>query len=433
MVEEGQGSKAPIQKIADKVCGVFVPIVLIISAATFLIWYFLILGRSDFSKALLTAVSVLVVSCPCALGLATPTAIIVGLGKAAQNGILIKNGEKLESVCKLDMIVFDKTGTLTNGKPLITEILHYKEIFGNEKEFLLAVASAEKPSEHPLGKAVYDITRRKYDIEPEEPQEFKALPGKGIAAAVNGNKIIVGNEYLMKECGIDYSKCTNDLNKLRNEGKTAVLIAIDNGIEGIFALSDSIKSDAKETINKLKDLKIRVAMLTGDNKDTAYSIAKSLGIEEVMAEVLPHQKAEEINRVKRQGHFIAMAGDGINDAPALAAADIGFAMGTGSDIAIETGDIVLLYGNLNNIVECVNISKATMRKIKQNLLWAFLYNSLGIPFTSMGFLSPVLSSAFMALSSISVLINSLSLRRIKTEKHTKHIGIQKYFSKAIDT
>jgi Cu+-exporting ATPase len=433
MVEEGQGSKAPIQKIADKVCGIFVPIVLIISAATFLIWYFLILGRSDFSKALLTAVSVLVVSCPCALGLATPTAIIVGLGKAAQNGILIKNGEKLEAVCKLDMVVFDKTGTLTNGKPLITEILHYKKVFASEKEFLLAVASSEKPSEHPLGKAVYDIARKKYDIEPEEPQEFKALPGKGIAADVNGNKIIVGNEYLMKEFGIDYSKCTSDLNNLRNEGKTAVLIAVDNGIEGIFALSDSIKSDAKETIKKLKDLKIRVAMLTGDNKDTAYSIAKSLGIEAVMAEVLPHQKAEEINRLKRQGNFIAMAGDGINDAPALAAADIGVAMGTGSDIAIETGDIVLLYGNLNSIVQCVNISKATMRKIKQNLLWAFLYNSLGIPFTSMGFLSPVLSSAFMALSSISVLINSLSLRRIKLEKHTKHIGIQKYFPKAIDT
>lgn len=433
MVEEAQGSKAQIQKIADRVCGIFVPIVLSISAATFFIWYFLILGRADLSRALLNSVSVLVVSCPCALGLATPTALIVGLGKAAQNGILIKNGEKLEAVCKLDTIVFDKTGTLTNGKPQISEILHYKRVYKNEKEFLIWVASSERPSEHPLGKSVCDMARKRYGIEAKEPQEFLSVPGKGIVALVNGTKIIVGNEAIMEDYEIDCSECKNDLKGLRDKGKTTVLIAVNNGIEGIFALSDNIKDDAREAIKKLKALKIRVAMLTGDNKETAYSIANSLGINEVMAEVLPHKKAEEIQRLKTQGSFIAMVGDGVNDAPALAAADIGFAMGTGSDVAIETGDIVLLHGNLDDITRCIIISKTTMRKVKQNLIWAFLYNSLGIPFSSMGFLSPVLSSLFMALSSISVLINSLSLRRMKIERHTKHIGIQKYFSEPIDT
>jgi P-type Cu+ transporter len=419
LVEEAQGSKAPIQKIADRVCGFFVPAVVGISVATFLVWFFAIGGQHDLRRSLLAAVSVLVVSCPCALGLATPSAIMVGMGKGAANGILIKNGQELETACRIDTVVLDKTGTLTTGKLEVTEVSFIsRNISGYyEDELLSLTAAAEKNSGHPLGTAIYSYITELCRIKSYDAEKFEAVPGKGVSANVEGRKVLIGTEGLLTEEGIILpDELAFLVSRLRNEGKTVVLLAVDGKPEAYIALADSIKEHAQNTVSELKKTGIEVFMLTGDNAETAYAVAKKTGIENVIAGVLPAGKAEEIAKLKKLGKRVAMVGDGINDAPALATADIGFAMGMGTDVAIETGDIILMRDDLRTIPVAIRLSKMTMRKIKQNLFWALIYNSIGIPFAALGFLTPVISAAAMAFSSVSVVTNSLSLKRFKADR-----------------
>jgi len=413
MVENAQESKAPIQKTVDKVCGFFVPSVLAISLITFIIWFFVVYDMTFFliDKPIVHAVAVLVVSCPCALGLATPTAIMVGMGKGAQNGILIKNGEELETACKIDTVILDKTGTLTTGKLQVTDIIKFDN--GLEYNELLRLAAiSEKRSEHPLGKAIYEKAKNELgDV--EDPEDFESYPGKGIRAVVQNNTILIGTLGLMIENGIDTSDAQDTLLPLQKQGKTTVLLAIDNALNCAIALADSIKESSKSMVNALKDMGIEVYMLTGDNKNSANWTASQIGIKNVIADVLPEHKASKVSQLMNEGKVVAMVGDGINDAPALATANIGFAIGTGTDVAIETGDIVLLKDDLMGVPNAVMLSRKTMRKIKQNLFWAFIYNIVGIPIAALGFLNPVLAALAMALSSVSVLINSLSLKRLK--------------------
>lgn len=438
LVDNAQNSKPPIQKIADKVAGNFVPFVLIVSAYTFVIWYFFIFGRQTFllDSAIIYAVAVLVVSCPCALGLATPAAIMVGMGKGAQNGILIKNGEELERACKINTIVFDKTGTITTGKPEVTDIILFnnknigeKDDFDKKNYLLLISAIAEKKSEHPLGEAIYKFAKVKFTRELEDPDEFEAIPGKGIIARVKDKRILIGTKNFLEENNIESKELNKLLNSLQNQGKTAALVAIDNNLAGIIALSDKIKEDSAQVIKVLKKMNIEIYMLSGDNEKTALTVAKKVGINNVIAEVQPKDKAHEIEKLKRSGEIIAMVGDGINDAPALAVADVGFAMGTGTDVAIETGDIVLLSGELKSLVKAIELSKITMKKIKQNLFWAFIYNIIAIPIAATGHLNPVVGSVAMCFSSISVLLNSLSLKNSKFQtSNSGGIGLIKVFS-----
>jgi Cu+-exporting ATPase len=411
-VEEAQGSKPPIQKLADKVCGFFVPTFMTIAVITFIIWYFLIPEGGNLSRALLAAVSVLVVSCPCALGLATPTAIMVGMGKGAQNGILIKNGQVLETACKINIVILDKTGTITNGIPDIDEVILINGVDSTD-DLMTIAAIAEKRSEHPLGKAIYEKIRNEKGCEMEDPHKFAAKPGKGIFCEVDDNEVLIGNEELMREGEVSFDEASDKLLSVRSTGKVAVLLAINGRLRAIITFSDSLRKYSKETVEGLKELGIEVYMITGDNEKTAQIIAKKVGIDKVVAGVMPGGKAEEIKKLKRQGKIVAMAGDGINDAPALSAADIGFAIGTGSDIAVEAGDIVMLGSDLRAIITAVRLSKQTMRKIKQNLFWAFIYNSIAIPFAALGIMSPVISAGAMAFSSVSVLLNSLSLKMFK--------------------
>ncbi len=417
LVEEAQNSKAPIQKLADRVCGFFVPLVLLTAVGTFLYWYFIIYGHLFFliDKPLIYAVSVLVVSCPCALGLATPAAIMVGMGKGAQKGILIKNGEVLETACKIGIVVLDKTGTVTTGKPEVTDIVLLDGADGryDDGEVLKLAAIAEKKSEHPLGAAIYQKGREKTASELEDPESFEAIPGKGIFAVVGGKSVLAGTQKLMEENHIDVKEAEKALHSLYDEGKSTVLVAVNGVLTAVIALSDKIKENASKVVTLLENMGIRVHMLTGDNGKAARYIAGKAGIKNVMAEVLPENKTEAIQRLKLLGKVVAMVGDGINDAPALAAADIGFAMGTGTDVAVETGDVVLLKGDLMTIPTAIKLSRRTMRKIKQNLFWAFFYNVIGIPFAATGHLSPVIAAAAMAFSSLSVLLNSLSLKKFK--------------------
>jgi Cu+-exporting ATPase len=412
MVEEAQDSKAPIQKIADKVCGYFVPFVLLVSLGTFCIWYFIIFGCAYYiiDIPIIYAVAVLVVSCPCALGLATPTAIMVGMGKGAQNGILIKNGEELETACKINTIVLDKTGTITTGKPEVTDIILLNHLL-DENEVLRLAAIAEKKSEHPLGAAIYQKGKEKLAAEIDEPEKFEAIPGKGIYAEFHGKMILIGTRKLMAENHIHLKKAEEGLHWLYAEGKTAVLMAIDGEVTSIIALSDRIKEKSREVVATLEKMGIEVYMLTGDNRNTAQAVASKVGIQKVIAEVLPENKAAEIEKMKQQGKVVAMVGDGINDAPALATAHIGFAIGTGSDVAVETGGIILLKDDLTTIPTAIRLSRQTMRKVKQNLFWAFIYNVISIPFAATGNLNPVIAAAAMAFSSVSVLLNSISLKR----------------------
>ncbi len=419
IVEEAQGSKAPIQKMADRVCGLFVPAVLAISLGTFLFWFLIIYDRVVFfvDKPIIYAVSVLVVSCPCALGLATPTAIMVGMGKGAGQGLLIKNGEKLETACKIDTVVLDKTGTLTMGKAEVTDILPLgpnKEKWERD-ELLRLAASAEKKSEHPLGKAIYEKAKQQFGKEPEDPEDFEAIPGKGICAVVEGKRIRMGTAELIGGVYDGLGNPDTSLDALREEGKTAVWMTVDNVLTAAIALADQIKPHGAEAVSRLEKLGLQVYMLTGDNSKTAQAVASKAGIRNVLAEVLPEGKAEEIEKLKKAGKTVAMVGDGINDAPALAASHVGFAMGAGTDVAIETGDIVLLKDDLRALSSAILLSRKTMAKIKQNLFWAFIYNILAIPFAASGNLNPVVAAAAMALSSISVLLNSLSLKRLKLE------------------
>ncbi|NLM09715.1 MAG: copper-translocating P-type ATPase [Clostridiaceae bacterium] len=410
MVEDAQGSKAPIQKIADRVSGIFVPVVIGVAVITFIIWY-LVLG--DFAAGIISGVSVLVIACPCALGLATPTAIMVGTGKGAENGILIKGGEYLEMTYKVNAVVLDKTGTITKGQPEVTDIISLGKI--ESSEILKMAAIAEKSSEHPLGSAIYEKGKNEYGTIPD-PEWFNAIPGKGIIAVVDQKEIYIGTRKLMTERKIDPGTTENAIIKLEDEGKTAMLMAVNNKIEAIIAVADTLKESSEEAIKELQDMGILVYMITGDNQRTAKAIAKQVGIENVLSEVLPENKAEEVEKLKKQGKIVAMVGDGINDAPALATADIGMAIGTGTDVAIEAADITLMRGDLITIPAAIRLSRKTMGKIKQNLFWAFIYNIIGIPFAAMGLLNPMIAGGAMAFSSVSVVTNSLSLKRFKPYK-----------------
>jgi len=410
MVEDAQGSKAPIQKIADRVSGIFVPAVIGIAVVTFAAWY---LATGELNSAIVNAVSVLVIACPCALGLATPTAIMVGTGKGAEKGILIKGGEHLEMAYKLNSVVLDKTRTITKGKPEVTDIIPLRSMEKNEIVKLSAVA--EKASEHPLGVAIYEKGKSEFGAIPD-PAKFEAIPGRGVAAVFDDKNIYIGTRKLMKEKGLDISKIESDIAKLEDEGKTAMLMAVDDRVEAILAVADTVKEHSGEAIEQLLKMGIDVYMITGDNERTAKAIAKQVGITNVLAEVLPENKAEEVEKLKKQGRIVGMVGDGINDAPALATADIGMAIGTGTDVAMEAADITLMRGNLRAIPTAIKLSRRTMRKIKQNLFWAFIYNIIGIPFAAFGLLSPIIAGAAMAFSSVSVVTNSLSLKRYDPEK-----------------
>jgi len=416
-IEEAQGSKAPIQKIADRVSGYFIPFVIMTSLATFIYWYFVVYKQILFviNLPIIYAVSVLVVSCPCALGLATPTAIIAGMGKGAQNGILVKKGETLETAYKIDTVVFDKTGTLTEGIPEIDGIfiLEKSRALYNENDILILAAVAEKKSEHPLGEAIYKRGKESAGAELPDPQSFKAVPGKGVYAEIENRNILIGTPAFLNENNIPVSDADTILSNIYSEGKTTVLVSVDRSLIAVISLSDRIKESAAKAVEELKRMGIEVFMITGDNANAAETVGLKTGIENILAEVLPEDKADEIMKIKSSSKTVGMVGDGINDAPALAAADVGFAIGTGTDIAVETGDIVLLKDDLLNIPNAIRLSKKTIRKIKQNLFWAFIYNVIGIPIAASGHLNPVVAAAAMTLSSISVLINSLSLKRLK--------------------
>ncbi len=423
LVEEAQESKAPIQKYADKISGVFIPFVLIVSLITFLIWYVVIFDSQFLiiEKAIVYAVAVLVVSCPCALGLATPAALMVGMGKGAQNGILIRNGEKLEKASEINVVVLDKTGTLTLGKPEVEEVFLFKGNYeiNNIKELLKISAISEKKSEHPFGEAIYKYANEKLTEDITDPESFEAIPGMGIKAVVNKAKVLMGTKRLLESQNISLEIEDETLDNISENDSTIIYVAVNEEFIGAIKLKDKIKNSSKESIQALKKLGMEIYMLTGDNINVANSIAKEIGIENVIAEVLPENKAQEIEKLKNKGKIVAMVGDGINDAPALATADIGFAMGAGTDVAIETGDIVILNDDLNAIPKAIKLSRQTMKKIKQNLFWAFIYNIVGIPIAATGHLNPVLGAAMMGLSSISVLLNSLSLKKTKLDSNYK--------------
>ncbi|RAV04167.1 cation-translocating P-type ATPase [Paenibacillus sp. YN15] len=414
ITEEAQNSKAPIQKIADSVSGYFVPIVLLIAAATFLIWYGYIYEWQVFflSDALIHAVAVLVVSCPCALGLATPTAIMAGMGKGAQKGILIRNGEQLERAGKITDVVMDKTGTLTSGKPELTGILPVSGETRTADRLLLLAAVAEKRSEHPLGKAIVDAAERKWESPLPDPEEFQAVPGKGVSARIAGAPVLIGSKAFLQEWHADLSAIEALEQQLRPEaGRTVVLLAEAGRAIAAFSLGDRLRDSAAPTVAQLSAMGITVHLLTGDNRAAAEEAARQTGIANVLAEVLPERKAEVVRSLRSKGRLVAMVGDGINDAPALASADIGIAIGSGTDVAVETGDIVLLQDDLAAIPEAIRLSAKTMLIIKENLFWAFIYNLAAIPFAAAGYLNPVVAAAAMGLSSVSVLLNSLRLKK----------------------
>ncbi|HLD72772.1 MAG TPA: heavy metal translocating P-type ATPase [Candidatus Nanoarchaeia archaeon] len=413
LIEEAQTKKAPIQRFADSISSYFVPIVLVISILTFITWYFL--ANSALSFALITAVAVLVIACPCALGLATPTAIMVGTGKGAKEGILIKGGEALENAYKLKSIIFDKTGTITKGKPEVTDILPDKI---SEKLFLEIAGSIEKNSEHPLAEAIVNKAKEK-NIAWQKVHDFKAIPGKGIKAKINKKEYYLGNLKLMELAGINIRNIQKEMNSLEEQGKTVMILAEPKKVLGFIAVADEIKEDSPEAIRRLKKLKLRVYMITGDNQRTAKAIANKVGITNFFAEVLPEEKANYVKKLQKNGKT-GMVGDGINDAPALAQADIGIAMGSGTDVAMESGSIVLMRNSLLDIPKAIKLSRMTMRKIKQNMFWALFYNVLGIPVAAgvlypwTGWLlSPMIAGGAMALSSVSVITNSLLLKKKK--------------------
>lgn len=413
LVEEAQGSKAPIAKLADIVAGYFVPIVMAIAVVSGLLWY---VTGSGAVFSLRIFIAVLVIACPCALGLATPTAIMVGTGKGAELGVLIKSGVALESAYKIETIVFDKTGTITEGKPRVTNIISRDNL--GEDKLLQIAATAEKGSEHPLGEAIVREAEER-NISLLNIKEFYAIPGHGIEVTLEDDKILLGNEKLMNDRNIEVTLKDESI-QLANEGKTPMFIAINDRLEGIIAVADVVKENSKEAIKRLHDMGVQVAMITGDNRRTAEAIAKQVGIDIVLAEVLPEDKANEVKKLQEEGKKVAMVGDGINDAPALAMADIGIAIGSGTDVAMESADIVLMKSDLLDVVTAIKLSKSTIRNIKQNLFWAFAYNSAGIPLAAGLFyafdgplLNPMFAAAAMSMSSVSVVTNALRLRRFK--------------------
>lgn len=412
VVEEAQGSKAPIQRMADVISGVFVPIVVGIAVVTFLIWYFAV-SPGEFAEALEKFIAVLVIACPCALGLATPTSIMAGSGRAAEFGILFKGGEYLETTHRLDTIIVDKTGTVTNGKPNLTDVIAADGV--DEQQLLALVGSAERSSEHPLAEAIVEGIKEK-GIALSSVEHFTAIPGHGIQAVVEGKQVLVGTRKLMAKYNIDIQSQLNVMEGLEKQGKTAMLAAIDGRYAGLVAVADTIKDTSREAISRLHNMGLVVVMITGDNAQTAQAIADQAGIKHVIAEVLPEGKAEEVKRLQQAGKKVAMVGDGINDAPALATADIGMAIGTGTDVAMEAADITLIRGDLNSIADAIVISRKTIVNIKQNLFWALAYNSLGVPIAAVGLLAPWLAGAAMAFSSVSVVLNALRLQRIKLKR-----------------
>lgn len=405
MVDDAQGSKAPIQNLADKISSVFVPIVIGIALLTFILTYFLV----GFTPALISAVAVLVIACPCALGLATPTAIMVGTGKGAENGILIKDSEHLQTIRSVDTIILDKTGTITKGRPEVTAV---RPINLSKEAFIRIVVSVEQASEHPLADAIHRFAKKE-GISPVRVENFEAVPGLGVTGVVEGQRVYIGNETFMRQHQVNFDKFAHDILTLKQKGNTVIIVAQENRFIGYFAVADTVKETSQQAVQLLKSQGIDVIMMTGDNEHTANAIAKQVGIERVLSGVLPEHKANEVQKLKAEGKKVAMVGDGINDAPALAAADVGIAMGTGTDVAIEAGDITLMRGDLLSIIDSIQLSQATIRKIKQNLGWAFGYNVILIPVAAFGFLNPILAGAAMALSSVSVVVNTLFLNRWK--------------------
>lgn len=414
LVEDAQGSKAPIAKVADIISGYFVPIVIGLAILSGLAWYF---GGQTGLFALTIFISVLVIACPCALGLATPTALMIGTGKGAENGVLIKSGVALETTHKLQTIVFDKTGTITEGKPKVTDIVVANGV--KENELLALAASAEKGSEHPLGEAIVKGAEDR-ELTFMKTRSFSAIPGHGIEVTIDDKNLLLGNRKLMDDRNISLDSLENSSNQLANQGKTPMYIAMNGKIAGIIAVADTVKENSLKAIQKLHDMGIEVAMITGDNKRTAEAIAKQVGIDRVLSEVLPEDKASEVKKLQDEGRKVAMVGDGINDAPALAQADVGIAIGSGTDVAMESADIVLMRSDLMDVPTAVQLSKSTIKNIKQNLFWAFAYNTAGIP-VAMGILfllggpllSPIFAAAAMSFSSVSVLLNALRLKRFK--------------------
>jgi len=417
LVEEAQGSKAPISRMADIVAAYFVPIVIGIAIITGIAWF---LSGSGLVTALSFFIAVLVIACPCALGLATPTSIMVGTGKGAENGILIKSGEALETAYKIKTVVFDKTGTITKGKPVLTDLIAYGNY--NENELLKIAASVENDSEHPLAEAIVNKAKEK-NIEIKPYEKFRAMPGYGIRVAFDGKEVQIGNRKLMENRKINVEISQKDYDILSNEGKTPMYISIDDELAGLVAVADVIKETSKEAIEKLKKMGIKTIMLTGDNEKTAKFIAKQVGIDDVISEVLPYQKSQKVKELQEKDEFVAMVGDGINDSPALAQANVGIAIGNGTDVAIESADIVLIRNDLRDVAGAIALSKATITNIKENLFWAFFYNVLGIPFAAGIFyaffngpkLDPMIAAFAMSFSSVSVLGNALRLKFFKVK------------------
>lgn len=407
MVEEAQGSKAPIQKLADKIASVFVPVIIIIAIITFIGWFFF--SSAGFNNALINFVAVLIIACPCALGLATPTAIIVGTGKGAQKGILIKNAESLELAHKIDTIIFDKTGTITTGKPKVSSI--YTDAI-SEKELLKITGSLEQRSEHPIAQAIVSYAKNN-GIDFVKLEGFESLTGAGLKGYVNGNEVLAGNISLMESNSINTKEFETTNAELLESGKTLIFIAINKQLKGLIAVEDELKNNAAEVIEKLKSMNLRTIMLTGDNYRAAKSIAEKVGFDDFRAEVLPGEKISIVSQYQSKGKIVAMVGDGINDAPALAQSDVGIAMGTGTDVAIESGDIVLMNGDLNGVANAIKLSRFTIKTIKQNLFWAFVYNIIGVPLAAFGLLNPMIAALTMSFSSVSVVSNSLRLKRKK--------------------
>jgi len=416
LVEDAQASRAPIQRLADRVASVFVPAVVGIAALTFFLWS-VPLGESV-AHALIFFIAVLIIACPCALGIATPAAIMVGTGKGAENGLLIKGGEYLEKAQKLTTVVFDKTGTLTKGRPSVTDVAAIGAI--PEAEVLRLAASADKGSEHPLGEAIVRAATAK-DMKLDDPRDFEAVPGQGVRATIVDRHVLLGNRMLMTSAGIPVSEVESVLQAMEGGGKTAMLLAVDRKIAGVIAVADTLKEHSSEAVRALKAMGIEVLMLTGDNRRTADAIARQLGVDEVIAEVLPAQKVEVIRSLQERGKVVAMVGDGINDAPALAQSDVGIALGSGTDVAMEAGGIVLIKDDLRDVVASIQLSRRTVHKIRQNLFWAFFYNTALIPIAAgvlagIGIvLNPIIAGAAMGFSSVSVVMNSMTLRRFKPQ------------------
>ncbi|MBM2851828.1 MAG: heavy metal translocating P-type ATPase [Candidatus Nitrosotenuis sp.] len=418
VVEQAQSSTAKVQRMADSIAAKFVPAVVSVSIVTFLVWYFVM---GNFVSGLLAFVAVMIIACPCALGVATPAALMVGVGKGAESGILIRGAEYLERSQKITTIVFDKTGTLTKGEPEVTDIIPLGTLSG--KQLIEFGGTAESGSEHPIAQAIVKKAKQ-MEIPFTNLKDFESLNGLGVKALVNGRLVYGGNRKMMKKFEISTENIEQKMTLLESEGKTAIMITVDNKIEGIIAVADSLKESSPMAIAALKDLGIECIMITGDNEKTAKEIARQVGIQKVIANVLPSEKAAEIKKLQSEGKVVAMVGDGINDAPALAQADIGMAIGSGSDIAKETGGIILIKDDIMDVPRAIRLSRATMKKIKQNLFWAFAYNSGAIPIAAIGLLNPILAAAAMALSSISVIANSSMLRQYKITSGEEKLGIQ---------